>query len=51
TAVLGGAAAAAGSAAAIGAAVIGGAIAGAAGSLVSQGVGLATGIQSKFSWK
>ncbi len=32
-------------------AVAAGAIAGAAGSIVSQGVGLATGIQSKFDWK
>jgi len=51
TAVLGGTAAAAGSAAAIGAAVIGGALAGAAGSIVSQGLGVATGLQDKFSWK
>jgi hypothetical protein len=51
TAVFGGAAAAAGSAAAIGAAVVGGAIAGAAGSVISQGVGVALGIQEKFSWK
>jgi len=33
-----------------GAAFVGGALAGAAGSIVSQGVGLATGIQSKFNW-
>lgn len=51
TAALGGTAAAAGSAAAIGAGVIGGALAGAAGSIVSQGFGIATGIQDKFSWK
>jgi len=38
------------SATAIGA-VVGGAIAGAAGSIVSQGVGVATGLQDKFSWK
>lgn len=36
---------------AFGAAVAGGALAGAAGSVASQGVGLATGIQSKFSFK
>ncbi|WEJ98137.1 MAG: polymorphic toxin-type HINT domain-containing protein [Candidatus Sphingomonas phytovorans] len=41
----------AGSAAAIGGAILGGAVAGAAGSIVSQAVGLATGIQEKFSWK
>ena len=51
TGVLGGAGAAAGSAAAIGAGVIGGGIAGAAGSIISQGVGVATGLQDKFSWK
>ena len=33
------------------AAVVGGGIAAAAGSIISQGVGLATGIQDKFSWK
>jgi hypothetical protein len=47
--------AAAGSAAATAAAVaggiVGGAVAGAAGSIASQAVGLATGIQDKFSWK
>jgi len=48
TAAFGGAAATSVSA---GAAMVGGAIAGAAGSFVSQGVGLATGIQDKFSWK
>jgi YD repeat-containing protein len=31
-------------------AIVGGAIAGAAGSIVSQGIGVATGIQDKFSW-
>jgi hypothetical protein len=50
TAMLGGAGATAGSAAAIGAGVIGGGLAGAAGSIVSQGVGIATGIQDKFNW-
>ena len=34
-----------------GAGIVGGAIAGAAGSIVSQGVGVATGIQEKFSFK
>ena len=34
----------------LGATVVGGALAGAAGSIVSQGVGLATGIQDKFNW-
>ncbi|WEK02284.1 MAG: LysM peptidoglycan-binding domain-containing protein [Candidatus Sphingomonas phytovorans] len=51
TAILGGSAAAAGSIGAVGAAVIGGAIAGAGASIVSQGVGVALGIQDKFSWK
>ena len=32
------------------ASIIGGAVGGAAGSIVSQGVGVATGIQDKFSW-
>src|SRR5947207_1696865 len=43
--------AAAGSAAAIGGGIIGGALAGAAGSIVSQGFGVATGLQQGFSWK
>lgn len=51
TATLGGSYAAAGSAAAIGASVLGGAAAGIAGSVASQGVGLATGIQNKFDWR
>lgn len=34
-----------------GAFIVGGAIAGAAGSVISQAVGLVTGIQDKFSWK
>jgi YD repeat-containing protein len=42
---------AAGSAAAIAGGIAGGALAGAAGSIVSQGVGLATGMQQGFSWK
>ena len=42
--------AAAASAATAGA-IVGGAVAGAAGSIISQGVGLATGLQDKFSWK
>lgn len=37
-------------AAKVGGGVIGGAVAGAAGSVASQGVGLATGLQDKFSW-
>jgi YD repeat-containing protein len=51
TAALGGTAAAAGSAAAIGAGVVGGALVGAASSIVSQGFGVLTGIQTSFSWK
>lgn len=47
----GGAAAAAGSAAAIAGGIVGGALAGAAGSIISQGFGVATGIQQQFSWK
>ncbi|MEP1422296.1 MAG: hypothetical protein ABJK59_11055 [Erythrobacter sp.] len=35
----------------VGAAIAGGAVAGAAGSIASQGVGLATGIQNSFSFK
>ena len=35
----------------VGAGVVGGAVAGAAGSIISQGVGVATGLQDKFSWK
>lgn len=35
----------------VGGAIVGGAVAGAAGSIASQAVGLATGIQDKFSWK
>jgi hypothetical protein len=35
----------------VGGAIVSGAISGAAGSVVSQGVGVATGIQEKFSWK
>jgi hypothetical protein len=40
-----------GGAAAFGGAVLGGVAAGVAGSIASQGVGLATGIQDRFSWK
>ncbi|MGQ0660912.1 LysM peptidoglycan-binding domain-containing protein, partial [Sphingosinicella sp.] len=36
---------------AVGGAIAGGAVAGVAASVASQGVGLATGIQDKFSWK
>ncbi len=36
---------------ATGAAIVGGGLAAAAGSIVSQAIGVATGIQSKFSWK
>jgi YD repeat-containing protein len=41
----------AGSAGAIGGAIVGGAVTGAIASVVSQGVGVATRIQDKFSWK
>jgi hypothetical protein len=47
TALFGGAAAASVGAAAV---VTGGVLAGAAGSIASQGLGLATGLQDKFSW-
>ncbi|AHE55635.1 DUF6531 domain-containing protein [Sphingomonas sanxanigenens] len=42
---------AAASAAAIGGGIIGGALTGAAASIVSQGVGIAAGIQDSFNWK
>lgn len=35
----------------VGATIVGGALAAAAGSIVSQGVGMAIGVQSQFSWK
>ncbi len=41
----------AGSAAAVGGAIVGGAIGAAAGSIASQGLGVLTGLQDKFSWK
>jgi hypothetical protein len=50
TAFFGGAGATGGGLAGLAANVAAGAIAGAAGSIASQGVGVATGIQDKFSW-
>ncbi|MEO7688804.1 MAG: LysM peptidoglycan-binding domain-containing protein [Sphingomonas sp.] len=49
--VAGTGAVAAGSAGAIGGAIIGGAVTGALASAVSQGIGVATGLQDQFSWK
>ena len=40
-----------GTTAVAGGAIAGGVLAGAAGSIISQGVGVATGLQDKFSWK